>query len=467
MAIDSRTEKIISVSEFLIAVREDGISLPKRIRAKLQRHDKKYLSLKRVENILKKTKKSDYESLRSLLPPLTHTALKTEILSNEDFTFYLPRKANPLKGSSSDTPCSDEIEQFLLQAQATASLIADGPSVEKLSYDCKIWLWDENQGRAARGRALACSCYEGRQWGITFRKIEESPKSAPPAESFLNDKDAKEICDILYPIIFSNNRLEEHGLIIIAGRTGTAKSKIARKLLTKYLQSHFRKTSNQGTRNPHLLTFEDPIEKDLREAFDPNDPESINWSKVDYTPREKGKDASGVKETVLNALRQTPKVLFVGETRETEDLSKLLEFAGTGHLVITTTHAGSLVEAMANLLRAAEARRPTRRSEVADRTLALIHLKRDEVELGEKKIQVVIPALWHRTPTGVKTLMAEGLSSLLPNNPKPGEENQYSSIGRYWFSGVLVDKSGIQETVKSELKTKLIGKALAWDLEGI
>lgn len=108
---------------------------------------------------------------------------------------------------------------------------------------------------------------------------------------------------------------------------------------------------------------------------DPNKSENIDWNKVDYTPREKGKDAMSIKEAVMNALRQTPKVLFVGETREIGDWSRLLDFAGTGHLVVTTAHAGSLVEAMANLLRAVEARRPTKRSEVADRTLALIHLR--------------------------------------------------------------------------------------------
>lgn len=104
---------------------------------------------------------------------------------------------------------------------------------------------------------------EGQSWSITFRKIDEYPKIDSPKEQYLNDKDAQEICDELYPIIFSGSRVEKHGLIIIAGRTGTAKSKIARELLKRYLISQLGEDTDRKMRKPHVITFEDPIEKYL------------------------------------------------------------------------------------------------------------------------------------------------------------------------------------------------------------
>jgi Tfp pilus assembly pilus retraction ATPase PilT len=70
---------------------------------------------------------------------------------------------------------------------------------------------------------------------------------------------------------------------------------------------------------------------------------------LDYTPRELGskKDVRSLAQALLkDALRQTPSVVYVGELREEHHLETALNFARTGHLIVSTTHAGSLVEAM-------------------------------------------------------------------------------------------------------------------------
>src|SRR6185295_810970 len=105
---------------------------------------------------------------------------------------------------------------------------------------------------------------------------------------------------------------------------------------------------------PHLITFEDPIETYYAaEAYTPHGLHAqmsvemaASREEGDYTPRQQKLDAGSLKEALHEALRQTPKVLFVGETREKEDWQELIHFAGTGHLVITTAHAGSLLDTM-------------------------------------------------------------------------------------------------------------------------
>ena len=426
----------------------------------------KYLALSEVVGVLKEELKEleeeHYKRIEVTVREGAITALELKkkdpgsedftsyIPSGKDFTFYLPRQMK--KTASPESP-EDKLEAFFKSTQAELPLQSDGKAVETLSYDCKIWLWNGNT--AAQGRALVCPCREGAQWSITFRKQAEFSKQDPPSTVYLNDENV--IPEILYELIFRSNS-SERGIIVITGRTGTGKSEIARQLVNTYSQKH-----EGDERRPHVITFEDPIEKYFDEKEGGGEKEG--WEKRDYSPREKGKDAVNVQEAVNNALRQTPKVMFVGETREPKEWQQLLEFAGTGHLVITTAHAGSLVETMANILRATDTKTATERSAVADRIFALVHLRRDKVRSEDKDVQIIVPALWRRTPTGIKALMAEGLSSLLPNFPASDRGSSYSSIGRYWFAHQLIENKNLVLTPAAEIEIKR--KTLEWDMEGI
>lgn len=363
-------------------------------------------------------------------------ALKVEeIRAAEDFTFFVDRGKSMVPDDPEKKP-SDIFEQ----------LLGKKPS---RSRDGELWLWDERAQRAASGRVVVCSCARGTKWSLTFRRDREYPKRES-AKNYFNEFD--HISDTLSSIIFPNS-LEEHGLLVITGRTGSGKSRIARNLIQAYL-----KALNQDS-GAHLVTFEDPIER----LLGGDDIENARC-----TQRERPIDAFSLEKVLLDALRQTPKIVFVGETRRGEDWKSLLEFAGTGHLVITTAHAGSLVEAMGNILKETDSNTPATRSIVADRLLAVVHVKSAVEDSFKPHIPFLIPAIWHRTPLGVKALMAEGLSSLLPNTPSQLEtfgnrvRHLPGSVGRYWFARELADLSKLQNR-----RDPIMTKALEWDLEGI
>jgi hypothetical protein len=358
----------------------------------------------------------DAEAQRALVHPIPEYS--------DDFTFYLPRRQ-----ATADGEPADVIETLLGKKIGTHS-------------DGELWLW--YNGKTVSGRVSVCSCSKGAEWSVTFRRQQEFPRREGQGR-FFNTFD--QIAELLESIIFGGHGSEEHGLVVITGRTGSGKSQIARKLIAACL------SKRPGPRVPHLVTFEDPIEKDFRQA---------GISDVDSTQREKARDADNLTEVLQNALRQTPRVLFVGETRRPRDWKQLLEFAGTGHLVMTTAHAGSLVEAVGNILQETDSRTPATRSIVADRLLAVVHV----LTATQDDTLFLIPAIWHRTPLGVKALMAEGLSSLLPNTPrehgKVSRAHLPGSVGRYWFARELAKKSkyaGLGEIVKRT--------ALEWDLEGL
>ncbi len=318
----------------------------------------------------------------------TRQALVQKIYPSEDFTFFIDRTYR-VKSAGSEAKADQIIAQLLGLKTST-------------SREGELWLWDDHDGRAASGRALVSSCSRGAKWSVTFRRQQEYP-ARHSTEEFFNE--FGDITSLLSSIIFPNDS-DEHGLVVITGRTGSGKSQIARKLIQSYLKTH------SVGRIPHLVTFEEPIEKFFQK---------IDVADSDCTQRERHRDAKSLNEVLMGALRQTPKAVFVGETRHGRDWKKLLEFAGTGHLVITTAHAGSLVEAMSNILKETESNTPATRSIVADRLLAVVHVKNatevmnnDETDIN---IPFLVPAIWHRTPLGIKALMAEGLSSLLPNTP--------------------------------------------------
>ena len=225
------------------------------------------------------------------------------------------------------------------------------------------------------------------------------------------------------------------GLVIVAGATGSRKTTYAREIARQYLSKLMPISAAKGER-PHVVTCEDPIESWF--AFSPQQASEAGF---EYTPRQKGIDVRDLYDAVNDALRQKPTLLYVNEVRRETDWRALFHFAATGHFAITTTHAGSLVETFGRILAAAEADTPAKRSEVASRLVAIIHLKAFEDE--------PVPALWVPTPSGRTAMTQGGLGSLLPGS----ETDSY--VGRAYFASALLRSDAV---IRDALKSDLYGE---------
>lgn len=349
------------------------------------------------------------------------------------------------------------------------------------------------------GRALICLSYGKTLWSITFRSLSNNVKTegtlkgkssdskewdtgfTPGNERRKNLNSIREICDVVKEELFphKNENVGEHqGLILVTGATASAKSQITRGLIDDYL-----KTSIQTEkRRSHLITFEDPIEKYFVEL---NQKELAAAEKtgqflhqiaahdydIDYTPREKGKGVKELKQALEDALRQTPKVFFVGETRAKEDWTELMKFAGSGHLVVTTAHAGSLVESMQLIFKANEVKSASERNHFANRILGIVHMKR--LKIGD--ITVLLPSIWRRTPKAVNNITATGLTSLIP-----GTGIKDSTLGRKYFAKKLLEEAkknldnskeksafkDMNDDARKKLEDEIMLQALVLDLKG-
>lgn len=121
---------------------------------------------------------------------------------------------------------------------------------------------------------------------------------------------------------------ETDGLVVVTGPTGSGKSTTLATMVD--LINH--------RRSGHIITIEDPIEYVHR-----SDRCIVNQRQV-------GRDAKTFNDALVEALRQDPDVILVGEMRDIHTVRMALRAAETGHLVFATLHAGDCAGAVERLV---------------------------------------------------------------------------------------------------------------------
>ena len=124
----------------------------------------------------------------------------------------------------------------------------------------------------------------------------------------------------------------KEGIIVVCGATGSGKSTLLASMLAA--------RANESKYGEKILTYESPIEYLL--------PMNVNRSIVAQT--ELPRCLPDYAYAVRNALRRTPTAIMVGEARDTETISAVIEASLTGHAVYTTLHSQSVSEAVSRLL---------------------------------------------------------------------------------------------------------------------
>ncbi len=130
------------------------------------------------------------------------------------------------------------------------------------------------------------------------------------------------------PPILSELVMTKRGLILMVGATGSGKSTTLAAMLG------YRNHNSRG----HIITIEDPIE-----FVHPHGGCMV-------TQREVGTDTYSWDAALKNTLRQAPDVILIGEIRARETMEYAINFAETGHLVLSTLHANSANQALDRII---------------------------------------------------------------------------------------------------------------------
>ena len=121
-----------------------------------------------------------------------------------------------------------------------------------------------------------------------------------------------------------------YGLVLASGPTGCGKSTTLAAFIQEINLAEAR----------HIVTVEAPIEY----TFKPR--------KAFIRQREVGRDTPSFEQALLDALREDPDVLMVGEMRDPATMRLTLQASETGHLVFATVHSASTVEALQRIVSA-------------------------------------------------------------------------------------------------------------------
>ncbi len=176
------------------------------------------------------------------------------------------------------------------------------------------------RGSRYRFRINATGCqvqgHEGIQ--ITIRTIP----GLPPELSTLGVPEA--LVSALAP---------QQGAVVITGSTGSGKSTL--------LAAIIKRLAEEPDGHRKILTYESPIEFVYDNIQAPTS--IISQSEI---PRHLPTFAAGVR----NALRRKPRLILVGEARDAETISAVIDAALTGHPVYTTLHSNGVADCVRRMV---------------------------------------------------------------------------------------------------------------------
>jgi twitching motility protein PilU len=130
--------------------------------------------------------------------------------------------------------------------------------------------------------------------------------------------------ELQIPEVLKKMIMRKRGLMIFVGGTGTGKSTSMAALVD------YRNRNAQD----HIITIEDPVEY------------LHTHKKSIVMQREVGVDTDSFENALVNAMRQAPDVIQIGEIRTRETMDAAVVFSETGHLCIATLHANNSYQAL-------------------------------------------------------------------------------------------------------------------------
>lgn len=246
------------------------------------------------------------------------------------------------------------------------------------------------------------------------------------------------------PQSLSKIALEARGLVLIVGAAGSGKSTTLAALIDH------RNRNKTG----HILTLEDPIE------FLHQHKKSI------VNQREIGQDSLSFKRALKSALRQNPSALLMGEIRDMDTIATAVNFAQTGHLVLSTMHATNTqlaVERIFNIYGAGLQK--TARDQLSENINAIIAQRLVPTKDGKlfPAVEILLPS------ARVKDLIKKGEIHLLPRalefSRAEGMQTFDQCLLQLHKEGIITPETAINY---SDHKTDITMKIMAdgWDKKG-
>lgn len=214
-----------------------------------------------------------------------------------------------------------EVDQVLMEVYGGANARTEINGQRVLDFSYELNLLDGSRQRF-RCNAIGIFGRDGQGVEITLRAL---PSITPSLEGVsLTEEETAALSP-------------RDGIVIIAGATGSGKSTTMAAITRSHLENLDRPVK--------IVDVQAPIEYTFRDVTN-----ALTGSSSVIGQSEVGRHIRAFSDGVHAALRRKPNIINVGEARDFETIQASIEASLTGHLVYTTTHAGSVADAVRRLL---------------------------------------------------------------------------------------------------------------------
>ena len=234
----------------------------------------------------------------------------------------------------------------------------------------------------------------------------------------------------LNPRLYDKCSLQD-GLVLVVGPTGSGKSTTIASMIDRI----------NAQRASHIITLEDPIE-----FIHPSQKSLVNQRQI-------GVDVENFHQALVDAVRQDPDIILVGELRDVDTIRTAITAAETGHLVFASLHAGDCKTAIERLISAY----PAEEQELAQRLVATVlrtivvqHLLprltvKDQAPDRAAVSQRVLASEVLHANQAVSNLIANAnlnqLSSIIQNSNEEGMWTLDDSLARLWRQRMISEQT--------------------------
>ena len=180
------------------------------------------------------------------------------------------------------------------------------------------------------------------------------------------------------------------GLILVSGASSNGKTTTAYSILQECLMWY----------GNIAVTLEDPVEL-------PMEGQHGNTGYCFQIPVRGGDFAGAIKKS----MRHSPRYIFIGEIRGSDVASQVLRAAINGHIVISTIHAGNVIEAIYSILKFAAATESVElaRAVLADGLLGVINQQLSDIQIkGTRRRHISAEYFFPGGDPGIKSLIRAG-----------------------------------------------------------
>ncbi|MEX0724585.1 MAG: ATPase, T2SS/T4P/T4SS family [Gracilimonas sp.] len=224
----------------------------------------------------------------------------------------------------------------------------------------------------------------------------------------------------------------KYGLTLITGITGSGKSSTLDTIID----------ANNRTVDSHIVIIASPVElihKPIKSVV---------------RHREVGRDVESFKEGAIQALRQDPDIIVIGELRDPETIMTALEITDSGHKTFGTLHTSSAMESIERILGEVPTEEQNRvRTRLADVLTCVISQKLIPSLDGKRVLAKEVLLVNSSVRAAIKNNNISEIYQMLMEGGERGMNTMEQDLKRLYTNGVISKEEALNN---ANNKTKMV-----------